>query len=145
MRFIRIDIFIRNASALALPPYETHFDAHARPTLIAMHSASSQNALNWIFNAAFCKTASHTLCSFTPSWKSPGVTVQFEHCIVWCILHTSCSALLLSPLNIRSNRGLEQNPKNHCFGVFQVCPGVSLWSEYAPRTTLEEAKFFFWR
>ena len=104
MRFICIDIFIRNASALALPPYETHFDAHARPTLIAMHSASSQNALNWIFNAAFCKTASHTLCSFTPSWKSPGVTVQFEHCIVWCILHTSCSALLLSPLNIKSNR-----------------------------------------
>ena len=52
-------------------------------------------------------------------------------------------SLLLSPLNIRSNRGLEQNPKNPCFGVFQVSVAVCLLSEYAPKTTLqvEEKKF----
>ena len=52
-----------------------------------------------------------------------------------CIeIYCSAGTLLLSPLNIRSNRGLEQNPKNHCFGVFQVCPSVSLWSEYVTTT-----------
>ena len=35
-----------------------------------------------------------------------------------CIYVHDDNALLLSPLNVRSNRGLEQNPKNHCFGVF---------------------------
>ena len=35
---------------------------------------------------------------------------------------------------------LFQSEKKHFFGVFQVCPGVSLWSEYAPRTALQVGK-----
>ena len=49
-------------------------------------------------------------------------------------------ALLLSPWNIRSNRGLEQNPKNHCFGVFQVGVAVCLWSEYVTITNFHVGK-----
>lgn len=74
MRFICIDIFICNASALALPPYETHFDAHAWSTLIAMHSASSQNALHCILimKPSARQPATHCVVTF---WKSPGVAV----------------------------------------------------------------------
>ena len=41
------------------------------------------------------------------------------------------SFTLFRPLSVR---------KKHFFGVFQVCPAVSLWSEYAPGTTFHVGK-----
>ena len=53
------------------------------------------------------------------------------------LFHESGLAPLFHPLSASFSQ------KNHFFGVFQVSPGVSLWSEYAPGTALEVGKFFF--
>ena len=58
--------------------------------------------------------------------RSAAASEQFSHLLnpssqgysKGCMYVHDDNALLLSPLNVRSNRGLEQNPKNHCFGVF---------------------------
>ena len=50
------------------------------------------------------------------------------------LFHESGLAPLFHPLSASFSQ------KNHFFGVFQVCPGVSLWSEYAPGTALEVGK-----
>ena len=50
------------------------------------------------------------------------------------LFHESGLAPLFHPLSASFSQ------KNHFFGVFQVSPGVSLWSEYAPGTALEEGK-----
>ena len=71
-----------------------------------------------------------------------------ESYIRWCqnsslvkgfhlLFHESGVASLFHPLSASFGQ------KNHFFGVFQVCPAVSLWSEYAPGTTFHvgEKKF----
>ena len=50
------------------------------------------------------------------------------------LFHESGLAPLFHPLSASFSQ------KNHFFGVFQVSPGVSLWSEYAPGTALEVGK-----
>ena len=51
------------------------------------------------------------------------------------LFHESGLAPLFHPLSASFSQ------KNHFFGVFQVCPGVSLcWSEYAPRTAFQVGK-----
>ena len=53
------------------------------------------------------------------------------------LFHESGLAPLFHPLSASFSQ------KNHFFGVFQVSPGVSLWSEYAPGTALEVGKKSF--
>ena len=50
------------------------------------------------------------------------------------LFHESGLAPLFHPLSASFGQ------KNHFFGVFQVSPGVSLWSEYAPGTSLQVGK-----
>ena len=53
------------------------------------------------------------------------------------LFHESGLAPLFHPLSASFSQ------KNHFFGVFQVSPSVSLWSEYAPGTALEVGKKIF--
>ena len=53
--------------------------------------------------------------------------------------------LLLSHLNMRTYIGLEQNPKNHCLGVFQGALEGTLWSEYPTTTNFHVGKKKFAR
>ena len=53
------------------------------------------------------------------------------------LFHESRLAPLFHPLSASFSQ------KKPLFRVFQACPGVSLWSEYAPGTALEVGNFFF--
>ena len=55
------------------------------------------------------------------------------------LFHESGLALLFHPLSASFSH------KNHFFRVFQVCPAVPLWSEYAPGPVFQVGKKKFTR